>query len=286
MTHTCTKHEPGTRACYNACLCRCEPCRQAAAQYVKRRTHAATQGRTYLVASDRVLEHIAALRASGMTFAGIAAASGVPHSTIESLHRKGRTRITRATAARLLGVRPFECDDTGKVDACGVRRRLRALHALGWTFTQIGAHIGVNPKIVQRWAHQGVVASASRKRVVAAYDAMWQQAPPASGGASRARHAATRKGWALPMQWDDGYGPHGIDNPDATPVGARGNGRQSARSTDVVELAELGTPAHEIGVRLGMSIRSVERALFRAGRGELWAACRPRSLDQRTERAA
>ena len=225
MTHTCTKHEPGSRHCHTGHGCACRACLDASYLYSKR-------------------SRLRAVRGEG---------NQPPH---------------------------------------GVRRRLQALMRRGWSLTELGRRLG-RSKSAMTDLLTGVtyVQWATHTAVVALYDELWDRqpdrsTPDARRAATRAQRRAERQGWPPPAAWDDGYGPHGIDNPDATPVGVRRNERQSARSTDVLELAELGTPAHEIAARLGLGIRSVERALQRAGRGELWTACRPRSLDQRTERAA
>lgn len=104
-----------------------------------------------------------------------------------------------------------------RVDSTGVRRRIEALGALGWTGVQIGALLGTTGEHVRqlraekRWSSHRTAA-----RVAAVYEELRDQAPPETSrverhNASRQRNQAKAKGWAPPEAW------HDIDDPTEQP---------------------------------------------------------------------
>lgn len=100
-----------------------------------------------------------------------------------------------------------------RTNPVGTTRRLRALYALGWTWQALGDRLGVQRQVVR------IAASGGRKyhyiyfeaRVRELYDEI-SMISPRGTSAHRARLAAARKGWAVPLAWDDD-----IDDPDAEP---------------------------------------------------------------------
>lgn len=112
------------------------------------------------------------------------------------------------------------------------------------------------------------------ERVARAYAELWDKEPPGPPSAiARARNHAARQGWAPPAAWDDGDGPHGIDNPDATPVGVRGEYEPKRDLlAEVDHLRFCGLSLHEISRRLDVTVGAIERAWLRDGRRDFYAA--------------
>lgn len=104
------------------------------------------------------------------------------------------------------------------VDATGTRRRLQALVALGWTYPQIGHHLGVSGGAVYRLlTRTGPVQRRVADRVAATYRVLAVTLPPETTrtekrNAAYARTVARQHGWVSPAAWDD------IDDQAATPI--------------------------------------------------------------------
>lgn len=144
------------------------------------------------------------------------------------------------------------------VDSTGTVRRLRALCRAGWSRAQLAALLGIQkPNVQALVAGRERVTRRTRDAVRAIYDTHWQGPPDPTTGTdrarlTRARRTAERHGWAAPMDWDDNLGPHGIDNPAATPYRCAdpATRRRGETAAEVRQL--LGTDSAEsITTRLG-----------------------------------
>jgi transcriptional regulator with XRE-family HTH domain len=88
------------------------------------------------------------------------------------------------------------------IDATGTRRRLEALHALGWSGADLGARLGVGYSAVNQLRKQTVIFPRTAERVRAVYDELW--ATPSTGPhATRIKRWAARRGFLPPMAYDD-----------------------------------------------------------------------------------
>jgi hypothetical protein len=112
----------------------------------------------------------------------------------------------------------------GYVNPCGTVRRLRALHAAGWSFAAIGVQLGASTQAVHQQAagDRAAVYAVTAARVADVYDRLWAAAPPSGtqferAAITRAKARAASRGWAPPMAWDD----ETIDVPSARPSGVR-----------------------------------------------------------------
>lgn len=257
--HTCTKHEPGTRTCYVAHGCRCAPCRAEATRWQRHFNHAKrTTGHGLTIPADPVRAHIDRLRADGMTLRELAKVSGVSLGTVRNIIEQKVDRTTRKTAERLAAVRRRTEPGHGHVDAKGTARRLQALAAIGYDGTDLAPMLGWSPNYVRhlRAPETPAVHAATRDRVAELYTRL--QAAPKDGG--RVRKLAERRGWAPPLAWDDGTGPHGIDNPKARPHPWRRRDSDRRRSRhDISDLRALGLADTEIAHRLGIQPKSLQR---------------------------
>ena len=175
--------------------------------------------------------------------------------------RRSRNRMVKRRKAGL----------TGLVDATPTQRRLRALAAIGWDCRTIAAKLGIGTRqVVQLRGDRRLVRTSTDTRVRALYEELSMMLPP-DGIASRSgRTRAARDGWAPPLAWDDGMGPHGIDNPAATPVTGRPRKtRTAAEKIEELDMLAGSGNADEIARRLGYSgADSMATSLSRAGHTE------------------
>lgn len=223
-------HHHGTRLGYIRDACRCDHCRAAAARYEKGRKRRNAYGRSLVVDATPARDHVRALMAQGMGWKHIAAAAGVSASTLGPVlygayrdqpehpdHRPPRRQIGRDLAAAILAVE-LDIAPGALVDATGVRRRVQALIAVGWSITQVADRLGL-VRTNMRLDTAKAVTSATRDRVAALYEEMRHQQPPAAtrwqaGAVTRSRNYAARHGWVTADAWDADT----IDDPRATPM--------------------------------------------------------------------
>lgn len=129
-------------------------------------------------------------------------------------------RLEAATARRQVRISTGTwADPHSVVHPCGITRRLEALAAIGWSTSMLAPHLGITQQSVsdlRSTRKYAITATAARVRAV--YDALWDKPPPDSPASARARLIATKRGWALPMQWDDDL----IDDPDGQPQNPTG----------------------------------------------------------------
>ena len=166
-----------------------------------------------------------------------------------------------------------------KVPAAGTARRLQALVAVGWTQSAIAARAGVTFQAINYLIGkdpQGTVRQTTAQKITALYEQLWRgPGTPRDrwdgAGQLRAREFARNRGWVPPMAWDDDT----IDNPQATPSGARVTGwkdKADALTDDLTELLAHGISPIEAARRLGYTrVESLARRLERHGRGDLAA---------------
>lgn len=253
--HRCTIHPRGTAACYKAHRCRCDDCSQAEAVRAKRARHAATTGRPARVAAGPVRDHLAALAESGMGKAEMERRSGISRVCLLRIERGSVARVSRHTAVAVMAVSPAPISEqpVGIVDATGTGRRLWALMAIGWSQRELARRLSTSPSQVERLRRHPTCTARMRSLVSALYSDLWDQRPPAHA-ASRARNLAAAHGSPPPMAWDEGTGPHGIDNPDATPRPGRAEGqRPVGELVREVEFLIGSASAESIAARLGFT---------------------------------
>jgi hypothetical protein len=95
------------------------------------------------------------------------------------------------------------------VDPTGALRRVRALHRLGWTQSEIARRLGMPEGNLAYLAHRKQIRRTLHDRVVAVYDELSMTRGPSV----RARMWAERHDWPPPLGWDDDT----IDDPKARP---------------------------------------------------------------------
>lgn len=224
------------------------------------------------------LARIAELRAGGMTYADIAADSGISRRHLCDLVHRTPDAVLADTEAAILGVRPHP--PRYKVDAVGTRRRLQALAAIGYPLDVLADQLGVIPARVWYLANRSrSVTPALADRIAEVYD----RCSMTPGPSAQSRATATRRHrWAPPLAWDDDT----IDDPDAQPWHDVADDQADDPDESAVLRALTGDPStltrhvdrreairrlrevegltpREIAGRLGMERRAVEQTIRR-----------------------
>lgn len=140
------------------------------------------------------------------------------------------------------------------IDPTGTRRRIQALAAIGWRFSDIDAHLG-RKRSVYVILDSKKVSPRTAQRVAAVYEQLCMTPGPSRVAAKRAQE----KGWAPPLAWDD------IDT-DPAPVEWRSQRRRRPSSElveDVADLLAAGEHASVIAARLGVTVATLARNLAR-----------------------
>ena len=237
----------------------CTACKAANAKYAKARKLRVDAGYVTLIPSQKVLEHVQQLQASGMGWRTIADTAGVARSVVARLLRydtsRPAQRLRVATVRKLMAVQPQPADGSF-VNIVPTARRLQALIAIGYTQADLAARMGWTPQNINALVHgrrpnctHGVAKTVSD---------LYEQLSANPGPSKRSRALAARNGWAPPLAWDD------IDNLDETPTGAAVVPvRTSIDVKEVAWLMQSGETLEVIGKRLGVNPKSIERALYR-----------------------
>lgn len=145
----------------------------------------------------------------------------------------------------------------GRLDPTGTQRRLRALVALGYTWTSLDEHLGTC-RAIEKVGNPDLeyVMPKTAATVAELYERLSMQLPPQNtarekAAVTKARNQARRKGWAVPLAWND------IDDPNEEP---RGWEYRPATRVDLVrELAAEGHGVSEVCRRLKMSRASLQK---------------------------
>lgn len=152
---------------------------------------------------------------------------------------------------RRSGVRHLP-EGKGMIDRTGTRRRLEALHAVGWSGGALGRllNLSVQAMFDARTLDRPIYPGTAQ-RIADLYDQLWDKPPPETTpsermGAAKARNLARRNGWPPPMAWDD------IDDPACRPItGPRDVG-------GVID--EIAVERACLGDRAARALRPAERA--------------------------
>lgn len=284
MTFTCPPdHKHGqTSNCYSMHKCRCDECREVRAKQHQAYRRKARNGHIQeYVDAGPIAQHIRRLVRDGWEYADIAKVSGVSEPTIGRVRRGVTKRVETETADAILGTLPRMRDRANPsrmVNAVGVRRRIRALVAVGWTVREIARRVGKTPSQMWWYERQDMVTVATHAMVAAVYDEMWAETPPQATAEQRriykrARTHAANRGWPSPLAWDDDR----IDDPLAIPdtdgikeladadlIDAALNGEKpkltpAQRREVITILNERRWPAWRIGEHIGCATDTVHR---------------------------
>lgn len=96
------------------------------------------------------------------------------------------------------------------VDGTGTARRVRALVAIGWPYTQIAARLGCSWQAVQHLALR--TSPAVQHRTYRRVAVLYRDLSGVPGPSASSRRRAVVKGWSTPIAWG-----RDIDDPAAQP---------------------------------------------------------------------
>lgn len=207
------------------------------------------------------------MRSLGLSPEGCAETIGIPTATVTGvLYPIGgdyRGLVTVDTERRILS-----CDtrtildrlpDGRHLSSVGSRRRVQALAVGGWPRKHLADRMGVTLQALSSMIRRDHLIARNARTIRALYDELSMRPGPSA----RTRKEAAAAGWLSPLAWDDAT----IDDPAAVPVGV-------ATSTRTTVPGQLVVAQVEELVVVGVAGRSLDRALYRAGRPDLVASLR------------
>lgn len=158
------------------------------------------------------------------------------------------------------------------VDSTVTSRKLQALVALGWSYPQLAARLGVRgPRVghLVRRMHAKVTTDTAAQ-VDAIYRDLHMKTPPTGTqqeryAVARAKIAARKSGWVPPLAYDD------IDDPNEVPT--RGE-RSKGRGVDLDEwlfLVRGGEDPERAANRMGVTLFAIEAQARRKDRPDVHA---------------
>lgn len=218
--HKIADHQHGTYACYTLDACRCLPCAAAVRAYEQDRVRQQAYGRwDNFVDAEPARQHIRSLMDAGMGLKRIVAVGGSSQGQLWKLlygkkkpdgTRTPSKRLRKDVAERLLAVQ-LDLAEGAKIsveDAVGVRRRVRALVALGWSQSKLAERLGIGRANFHLATDARGVTVATARAVEALYDELSMVLPPNEShrdkiSVSRARAYAKARGWKPPLALDD-----------------------------------------------------------------------------------
>ena len=147
------------------------------------------------------------------------------HNLVNGCRARGLpapSRIGSAHACQILAITP-ETVGVHRRNACGSRRRLQALVALGHSPAHLACQLGISPSRMRRPLHgrTQTVSSATHLTACKLYSQLWNELPAERTrrervAAEAARRQAKSLGWPPPMAVDDDK----IDDPKYLPRAA------------------------------------------------------------------
>lgn len=237
----------------------------------------ASRGQMRTTGPERAQAHVQALIAQhGVSVRSIGEVAGTGPAIISDLNRGIRRGMMKETEAKILAVTPAAIfsrpNQTGYVPSIGARRRLQALLVMGWRHQDLSPRLGFRTGTLNHQAGEWI-SQRKHDAVKELYAQLWNVKGPATALSVR---RIAKAGYAPPLAWDDDT----IDDPAATPdtgakIYAQGRAPEGAlkHADAVVEDAEFlvdsGCTWHNLPGRLNIAPLALERALHRAGRGDL-----------------
>ena len=225
-------------------------------------------GGSTTVPADRAREVILDLH-QRMSYSAMGKALGTSHTYVASIARGKIQRIAPAREAAILAIQSHRPTDTSHVASHSATRRLRALHALGWTWVAIAADADLSLSLIKTTARGewAVIEARHDHAIRAAYDRLSMRLPVAEDRYQRsaigaARNSARRKGWPPPLAWDD------IDT-DPDPTGWEYV--PATRAEQLRDLHERGDSITTACQQLKVGRRTLEKWCERNGMSAIYA---------------
>lgn len=256
-------------ACIRDTACDRKPVRRGmcGAHYEQYRTRQQAYGRweSVYVDAEPARLHIKELQASGMGLRRIAELAGVNRKTLQwittgrSERGSGPSRqVTRANAEKILAVEiTARAADHQHVSAVGTVRRLQALVASGYSRSRLAERLGIQASNATHLFDASTHAVLAR--TARAVEALFAELQLIPGPSSRARNEGRRRGWPLPMSWDE----DSIDDPAARPD--LGESAPAGFAERYRDCRDIGLSDQETARRIGVKPESLKRQLARCG---------------------
>jgi lambda repressor-like predicted transcriptional regulator len=266
--------------------CLCDLCKEASNSYRRHVYRQKAYGRwNPWESGDAVREHIANLRAVGMSLATIGALADVGAATVAAIVYGSdgyppTEKVTAERARRIYAVRLDLdlIDPRAKIATAGTMRRLQALIAIGWSQQQLTKLTGLSARTIGDivYARFPKVTVASAVAVRDVYDRLWLTPPPERTkhekiAAGRARSLAAANDWVRGAMWDDDE----IDDPRAVPADTTPRRRDRAqfpRDEELLWLVRMGETNEAIAQRFAVEVGTVKDAIRAAEKAEREAA--------------
>lgn len=236
--------------------------REARNRQARRRRRLQGYGQWHpFVDAEPARQHVQAVRATGMSCAGIVRHTGVNIGMIDHLlYGKApyppAARIRTENAEALLAYWPVldDYDDGAVIDATGTRRRVQAMAAIGFPSNAIQQRVDhITLKAVERLRINERVTARTARAIRDLYSEVSGKTAEDYGVtpwiAARTRTYAVKNQYAGPMAWDDDT----IDDPQAKPdFGAELNFHERAalRREEIIHFAWHGDTPEQILARL------------------------------------
>lgn len=221
-----------------------------------------------LVDAATMRAHVDRLTGWGLSWASIAEAAGVSRSfLVDQMRCRNGRRVFAEHAAAVLAVGHLPHPAQTVVLAVGCRRRVEALAADGWPLSWQAQRLGILSRRHLLKLVTGATITGRRQRQLCALYAELENVP---GPSQRSRTWAAKAGRPGPWAWD----PDTIDDPDATPADYARTKTVEATLDDVDWLNAGGLSDGDAAARLGVSLRTVERARRSARAAEAYRRLR------------
>ncbi|MET8430064.1 hypothetical protein [Nocardia sp. NPDC004860] len=172
----------------------------------------ASRGLPGYIDAEPVRLHIEWLRSIGFTDGAIAVQAGVTTQMIALIRAGQHVTTQRRRAQPILAVThvPTSLQARTLVPALGLRRRLHALQAIGYSTRTLATLLDVPQNHICRMSNTTQVLGSTWMKV----DDLYKTHSGAAGPSKSAATIARRKGYAAPLDWDG----IDIDHPDHAPA--------------------------------------------------------------------
>lgn len=209
--------------------------------------------------AEPVREHLLTLQRAGLSYRCIGRCADVSLRTVLLVAQGKREKIWAHTAQKLMSVTAADVRNGALVPAIGTIRRLRALHAIGYTAAQLAKLSGCANKPVRDLllGGQSTVRQSTATRVASMFDELQLKPLAPSRTTSRAINRARKLGWATPLQWDEDR----VDDPAARP--SCGQEIADGWWDEYQKLKARGYTQKKIAVLMGINADSVRARVRR-----------------------
>lgn len=210
-----------------------------------------------LVDAAECRAHVAGLRAAGYSMRAIGKLARLNTDTLTNLGLWKCGQVRLGTHNKIMAIPfPDSIVNQGANDIrnVGVKRRIQALVAAGYSMQMLADEFGVSHQNVGFWLKRETVTSETFQKV----DDLFRRLELIPGPSVRARLRGQRLGWHPPFSWDE----ESIDDPNAVPLNPRRSQRAEWRET-YEELRGMGLVEGRIAERMGLSRASLMQHLRR-----------------------